>query len=172
MSKTWTIWVAAAFAALAACDGKGTGGSGGGTTPAWDEAATKEARTFVEKMFTVWEAQDLDAFTALLAKDVYMTSFDMDLENKPIRMGTREEAVAYAQSMFAEMKKSGGKLTIKRGTIDCRATSSLAYCAMDFEFDVTMPDGAKVSQPTRASGCLRHGADGWKWVQWHSSLAK
>lgn len=73
--------------------------------------------------------------------------------------------------MFAQMNKMGGMVKVDVHSIECRATSTLAYCAMEHDFKATMPDGSTMSQPSRASVVLRKGIDGWKWTHWHTSPA-
>ena len=142
------------------------------TTAQWDDAAAREVRAEFERMATLWEAMDLEGLKALLATDGFVTSYDLDLDNKPLRMASRDDAVRYAEEMFAQLKKMGGSLKVEIHSIECRATSTVGYCSMDDDFVATMPDGTKVTQPSRVTGTFRKGDDGWKWTQWHTSLAQ
>ncbi len=65
----------------------------------------------------------------------------------------------------------GATFKIDVHSIECRATSTLAYCAMEHDVKATLPDGSMMTQPSRASVVLRRGVDGWKWTHWHTSLA-
>ena len=139
------------------------------TTAQWNDAATQEVRAQVEKTMGAFASMDLEGFKAGLAEDV--VAFEMDLEGKPVRLGSRGDAVRYAEEMFAQVKKMGARLKLDIHSSDCRATSTLAYCTVEFDFKATMPDGSTMSQPSRNSVVLRKGDDGWKWTHWHSSLA-
>lgn len=141
-------------------------------TGMWDEAAAQELRAEFEKMVGMWEAQDGEALEGLITDDGFLTSFDLDLENKPMRMPSREVAVRYVEEMFGQMKKMGGTLAIGQHALDCRATSAFGVCVMEFDFVATMPDGTKMTQPSRVTGAFRKGDDGWKWTHWHTSLAQ
>ena len=112
---------------------------------------------------------DLDGFKSGLAEDV--VAFEMDLEGKPVRLGSREDVVRYAEATFAELKKMGASLTLDIHSSECNATSTLAYCTVEFDFKATMPDGSMMSQPSRNSVVLRKDENSWKWTHWHSSLA-
>jgi len=73
--------------------------------------------------------------------------------------------------IFDEVKKMGATLDMGVPSIHCRATSTLAYCVMEYDFSAMMPDSTKMTQPSRTSLVLRKGEDGWKWAHWHTSLA-
>lgn len=135
----------------------------------WDEAAAGEVRAQVERTMQAFAAMDREAFAAGLAADV--VSFEIDLEGKPVRLGSRDDAVRYAEETFAELEKMGASLQLDIHANDCRATETLAYCTVEFDLDAAMADGSTMSQPSRNSVVLRKGDDGWKWAHWHSSLA-
>ncbi|MBI3796987.1 MAG: nuclear transport factor 2 family protein [Deltaproteobacteria bacterium] len=139
------------------------------TTVQWNDTAAQEVRAQVEGTMNAFASKDLERFKAGLAPDV--VAFEMDLESKPVRIGSRDDAVRYAEEMFAQVKKTFKSLTLDFHSTDCRATSTLAYCTVEFDFQATMLDGSTVLQPSRNTVVLRKGDDGWKWTHWHSSLA-
>ena len=138
-------------------------------TAQWNDIAMQEVRTQVEGTMNAFVSMDVERFKAGLAEDV--VSFEMDLESKPVRFGSRDEVVRWAEATFAELKKMGASLKLDIHSSNCRATSTLAYCTVEFDFKATMTDGSTMSQPSRNSVVLRKGEDGWKWAHWHSSLA-
>ena len=140
-----------------------------GACAAVPKRAPQEVRAQVERTMGAFASMDLEVFKAGLAEDV--VAFEMDLEGKPVRLGSRDDAVRYAEEMFAQLKKLGASLKLDIHSSDCRATSTLAYCTVEFDFKATMPDGSTISQPSRNTVVLRKGDDGWKWTHWHSSLA-
>ena len=166
MSRTWVVLWAAM---LCGCGDKAPSGTTGASM---DEAAARDVRGELTKMLGAWERLDPDFFVSGLAKEGFLAAYDFDLENKPVRIATHEDAIAYVTSMMSQVKAMGATLKVDVRSIDCRATSTVAWCAMEFDFTAKMPDGSVVSQPTRATATLRKGGDGWKWVQWHSSLSK
>jgi ketosteroid isomerase-like protein len=143
------------------------GAAGPALAQASDAAA--EVRAQVEKTMNAFAAMDLEGLKAGLAEDV--TSFEMDLESKPLRLRSRDDAIRFAEQIFAEMKKMGASMKLDFHSSDCHATSALAYCTVVFDFKAAMPDGSTMAQPSRNTVVLRKGDDGWKWVHWHSSLA-
>ncbi len=122
-----------------------------------------------ERTMGAFASMDLEGVKAGLAENV--VAFEMDLEGKPVRLGSRDDAVRYAEAMFAQVKKMGASLKLDIHSCDCRAKSTLAYCTVEFDFKATMADGSTMLQPSRNSIVLRKGDDGWKWMHWHSSLA-
>ncbi|MBI3873004.1 MAG: nuclear transport factor 2 family protein [candidate division Zixibacteria bacterium] len=138
-------------------------------TALWDDAATREVRQVIDKGMDAIAAMDSAWVSVAMGKDV--SGFDIDVEGKPVRMGSRDEAVRYFNDIFAWAKKAGARLRFDRHSTDCHAISALAFCALEYDFVATMPDGSTLSQPTRTTVVLRRGDDGWKWVHWHSSLS-
>jgi ketosteroid isomerase-like protein len=139
------------------------------STVQWNDAATQEVRAQVEKTLGAFASMDVEGVKAVLAEEV--VAFDINLDSKPVRMGSRADAGRYAEGIFAQAKKMGASLKLDIHSSNCRATSTLAYCTEEFDFKATMPDGSTMSQPSRASIVLRKGDDGWKWTHWHTSLA-
>ena len=166
MVRAWVIplgVILAAFAGGAARESRlPTGGD-------WDEAAAREAKAEVQKGMNAFAAMDRETFKAGIAAEI--VGYDLDLENQPVRLGSRDEALAYFDAMSAQVKKMGGKMKIEFRSIDCRATSTLAYATVEFDFSATMGDGSTMSQPSRVTCVLHKGNDGWKWVHWHTSLS-
>ncbi|MGH7713432.1 MAG: nuclear transport factor 2 family protein [Gemmatimonadaceae bacterium] len=141
------------------------------TVAQWDSSAANAVRASVQKGLDAFAAMDLEAIKSVLAQDSWVQTYDIDLENKPVRMATRDEAAKYAEDIFAEVKKMNGTLKVDTKVVDCRATATLGFCAAEYDFSATMPDGRTTTQPTHTTIVLARGADGWKWVHWHSSLS-
>ncbi len=135
----------------------------------WNDTAASEAREQVKETMNAFASMDLESFQTGLVPDV--VAFEMDLENKPVRLGSREEVVRWVEATFAEVRKMGATLSLDLHSSDCLATSTVGYCTVEFDLKAKMPDGSTISQPTRNTVVLRKGDDGWKWVHWHSSLA-
>ena len=141
-------------------------------TAQWDAGAAQEVQAEFARMFGMWEALDLEALKGELVEDGFLTSYDFDMDGKPMKMGSRDEAVRYMEAMIGPIKKSGGSFKIKQHSLECRATATLGYCAANFDLVATMADGTKMTQPTQVTGTMRKRDDGWKWTHWHSSLAQ
>jgi hypothetical protein len=137
----------------------------------WDSTAARDAKAAVDAMVNAFVTMDLEGVKSRLAQDGYVTSFELDLEGKPTRMATRDDAVKYTEDVIAEVKKLNATLSATVKSSDCRATAGVAYCAIDHDFSATMPDGQVVSQPSRASIALVKEGGTWKWAHWHTSLS-
>lgn len=136
----------------------------------WDDAAAQEARAAWDQMTRTMERGDVDAARASIADDGFLGAYDLDMESKPIAFATRDEAVKFMETMIGETKKAGGTVRAQSKTVDCRATATYAVCRGEVDFSVTM-GGQTMTQPSRVTGALRKGNDGWKWTHWHASLA-
>jgi ketosteroid isomerase-like protein len=130
---------------------------------------TDAVRAQVRKTMDAFAAMDAATFKAGLASGV--TAYEADLENKPVRLGSRDEAVKFAEAVFAQMKSMGGRMSIDYRATDCNAAGTLAWCTVDFDFKAAMGDGSTMVQPTRNTIVLQKERGAWKWVHWHSSAA-
>jgi ketosteroid isomerase-like protein len=157
--------------AAAACMQSSTPMADSPTAVMWDSAAETDAKGAVDRMVTAFATMDIEAVKSLLAQDGYAASYELDLENKPVRMSTRDDAVKYAEDVFAEVKKLNATMNVNVKSNECHATSSVAYCSLEHDFSAKMPDGQTMTQPTRASIVLVKEGGTWKWAHWHSSLS-
>ena len=78
------------------------GCAGSPTTVQWNEAASQEVRAQVEKTMRAFASMDLEGFKAGLAEDV--VAFEIDMEGKPVRLGSRDDAGRFADETFAQLK--------------------------------------------------------------------
>lgn len=154
---------------LAACAGETTPAEQTPAAVQRNDAAAREARAQVEKTMTAFAAMDREGFKAGLAEDV--VAFEINLESKPVRLASRDESVRFAEETFAGIKKMDASMKLDFHATDCRATATLAYCTVEFDFKAAMPDGSTMTQPSRNTVVLRKGDDGWRWAHWHSSLS-
>ena len=166
MQRIATLLLAAT---LAACGTETTPAPDASETVQWDTATAGQVRSVIESGVDAFMALDVEGVKAVLSSDWASASYETDLENKPLRMATRDDAVKYAEDTFAEVKKLNATLKIDKKNLDCRGTSTVAYCVLDHEVTATLPKGDPIVQPGRATIVLAKGADGWKWVHWHSS---
>lgn len=139
------------------------------STSMWNDEATNAARSVVEQGLAAVERLDSERLKALSTAD--MVAFDIDLESKPVRMGSLNDAVAYVAGISAEAKKMGAKVKFENVEYNCRATSDLAYCILEYNFVATMGDGTRMVQPSQTTVVLTKSDGAWKWAHWHTSLS-
>ena len=137
------------------------------TSPAPDQHT--QVRTQVEATMNAFAAMDLDAFMHGMAAEV--TAYEFDMDGTPLRLGSRDEVKGFATGVFDAMRNMDAKLSITFDRVDVQVDGDLAACAVEFDSDARMPDGAVTSQPTRNTVVLHRDADGWKWTHWQSSAA-
>lgn len=136
----------------------------------WNEEAAKAARAAVDQGLAAVERMDMEALRSLLTTDV--VAYDIDLESRPMRMGSLDEAITYVTALNTEATKMAAKLKFENMKNDCRATSDLAYCLLEYDFVATMADGARMVQPSRTTVVLSKVDGAWKWAHWHTSLSE
>lgn len=140
------------------------------TASIWDETAGKNVLTLTEKVFRgVVEQMSVEPLKPYLAPDVI--AYDIDFEGKPVKINSRDEAIQYFETTFAEVKKAGAKATLEKKSFTCRATSTMAFCLFEYDFIAVMPDGSTMTQPTQTTIVLNKVGDTWQWTHWHSALS-
>lgn len=135
---------------------------------AWDAAATAALRADCEGMLKAIDAGDFAFMTSKLDADVIV--YDMDENNAMVRFQGPEAVKAYF-AHFEEIAKSQGfKFASTVVSCDAHATSTVGFCAM--EFDQTLTAGGQTMGPFKFRGTLvaRKVGDAWKWVHWHGSF--
>ncbi len=136
---------------------------------ATQDAAAQEVWAATQQGLDNFVKMDRAAFEAALTDD--LVAYDLDLEGKPVRMGSKADAIAYFEAISAEVKKLGGTMNVDIHSHRCSAGESLGFCAVEMDFRVKMPDGTVNSQPSYISCVLRKTPGGWKWAFWHTSLS-
>lgn len=135
----------------------------------WSDDAARAAGTVVRQGLAAVERLDAEAFRSLSAGD--LVAYDIDLEGRPVRMGSLEAAVAYVAAIGTEVKKTGATVRFENLRNDCRATTDVAYCLLEYAFVSTAGDGTRMSQPSQTTVVLTNTGGGWKWAHWHTSLS-
>jgi ketosteroid isomerase-like protein len=135
----------------------------------WNAEAARAARTAVENGLAAVERLDAEALRALCTSDI--VAYDIDLESKPVRMGSLDDAIAYVAAVSAGAKQIGATVRFENVKTDCRATSDLAFCLLEYDFAATMPDGSRAVQPSQTTVVLAKSGGAWKWAHWHTSLS-
>lgn len=138
---------------------------------AWDAAAAEALRAQVTKMAAAFDAGDLAAAKEMFADDAGPL-YDFDFEGKPIRFNSRDEAFAAYEQMMAPMKSQGASMKTELGAVHCGATASFGVCTIEADQTASMPGQPAMTVAMRATVVARKGADGWKWLHLHGSLAK
>ena len=161
MRKSWLLVVVAVLGEVTAVRG--------GAAVGESDSSAADVRAQVDRTMGAFAAMDAAGFEAGLAEDV--VGFEMDLESKPVRLGSRGEAVKYADEMFAQLKGMGARLSLDVHSNECERSAELAYCTIEFDFKAAMENGDMMVQPSRNTVVLRRRDGRWEWVHWHSSLA-
>jgi mannose-6-phosphate isomerase-like protein (cupin superfamily) len=142
------------------------------TMAEWDAAAANEAKAQILDMFKRIDSGDTAGIEASLTEEGWVASYDHDGQGKPISYRSKKEAVELLKAMLEEAKKAGVKMSSNVKSHDCRATATVALCALEFDQSATTADAPASTMSFRATAGLRKGKDGWKWNMWHASFAK
>lgn len=136
----------------------------------WNDAVGNEVLAMTEKAFvSVVDQMSVEPLKPYLATDV--VAYDIDFEGKPVKINSRDEAIEYFETVFAEFKKLGATAKLQKRSLTCRATGAMAICLFEYDFVAVMPDSATMTQPTQTTIVLNNTAEGWKWTHWHSALS-
>jgi ketosteroid isomerase-like protein len=131
----------------------------------WDAALAAEMEAFARGQVAAWEAMDVDRIAATL-HDAGLPVFDLDIQGQPVRLGTRDEQLAYVRAM--KEAAPAGKMSTTAN--HCRAAGEFGWCAMDFQVDAPGPDGKPMPMSMRVTGVAARIDGAWKTIHWHGSM--
>jgi quercetin dioxygenase-like cupin family protein len=140
------------------------------TAVQWDSAATSELAALVQRLNDAWGKGDLETVRTLLAEDGFLRSFDLDMAGKPISFSSKAEVLAFAEQVFAEMKKAGATIQFTTKRLDCRATATYGVCSGELEASAQM-GGKTETMAFRLTAAGQKNEGGWAATHWHGSMA-
>lgn len=138
----------------------------------WDDAASRDLEAAYHKLHEAWNAVDVDALKRQIVGDDVLATFDVDPQtSEPVKLTSKAEIERFTDKIFNGFKSSQIKSVAEHPTIRCRATSTLGVCTEECKVQMFSLDGSKQVQQLRATAVAAKYTDGWRFIQWHMSLA-
>jgi uncharacterized protein (TIGR02246 family) len=128
------------------------------------EAEKAKVKTVVDQFAQVWETEDMDLFSRIMAHDADMVNFGSDAPEHFIGWEGLKGAV---EQMFPAMENT--KITVRDQVIKVHPSGNLAWFSQFWDWELLM-GGQPVRLEYRFTGVLEKRNGNWVFVQFHNSV--
>lgn len=146
----------------------------GENTVQWDAKHSEELAHALHHMHNVWNSGDIPALKRLMKGDDTLVSFELDPHtHAPIRLRSKAEIDRFVDDVVVAIGDESATTQLEMPAINCKATDSFGVCTE--ECTVHFLDKAgKVFRTDKllSTAVAVKETDGWKWIQWHMSVAQ
>jgi uncharacterized protein (TIGR02246 family) len=154
MKNLFAFVVVAAFLAVSAC------------TPQVDLDAEKaKVKTVVDQFEQVWETENMDLFSKIMAHDADMVNFGSDAPEHFIGWEGLKTAV---EQMFPAMENI--KIEVRDQVIKIHPSGHVAWFSELWDWDLLMGGQPVRLEACRFTGVLEKRNGNWVFVQFHNSV--
>ena len=138
----------------------------------WDEKASKELAAALHNMHEVANAGDMKALKNVLMGDDALVTFELNADNMtPVPLRSKKEIDAFVDRVNGAADAQQGEFTLDMPIMNCRATATFGVCTEECTVRFKAADGTERIDKLYGTATGVKTADGWKWVQWHMSVA-
>jgi uncharacterized protein (TIGR02246 family) len=154
MKNLFALVAAATFLVMSAC------------TPQVDiEAEKAKVKSVVDQFTQVWETEDMELFSRIMAHDADMVNFGSDAPEHFVGWEALKKA---AEEMFPAFENT--TITVKDQVIKVHPAGNVAWFSQLWDWDLEVE-----GQPVRLEGCRFTGVlekrnGNWVFVQFHNSV--
>lgn len=154
MKKTVALFFGAAFLGVLAC------------APRLDiEAEKAKVKAVVDQFQQVWETEDMELFSRIMAHDADMVNYGTDAAEHFVGWEALKEAV---EMMFPSLKDI--KLTVKNQVIKMHPSGNVAWFSEVADWDLVAEGKPVHTAGCRFTGVLEKRNGNWVLVQFHNSV--
>ena len=129
------------------------------------EAERAKVKTVVEQFEHVWETEDMELFSRIMAHDADMVNYGTDAAEHFVGWEALKESV---QKMFPSFENI--KLTVKDQVIKVHASGNVAWFSEIADWDLVVEGKPVRSEGCRFTGVLEKRNGNWVFVQFHNSV--
>ncbi len=149
-----------------------TSGSTAKDTVQWDDKAAKELANALHNMHEVANSGDMVALKKQLIGDDVLVTFELAADNMtPVPLRSKKEIDAFVDRVNGAADAQSGEFTLDMPIMNCRATATFGVCTEECTIRFKAADGTERVDKLYGTATGVKTADGWKWVQWHMSVA-
>jgi len=129
------------------------------------EAEKAKVKSVVDQFEQVWETEDMELFSRIMAHDADMVNYGTDAVEHFVGWEALKEAV---EKMFPAFENT--KITVKDQVIKVHPSGNVAWFSEVWDWDLAIG-----GQPVRLEGCRFTGVlekrnGNWVFVQFHNSV--
>jgi hypothetical protein len=136
----------------------------------WDERASKELMHEFHALHEASNRGDMATVKRLIAGDDRLVTIELGTDQKPVALRSKKEIDAFLDRVVQEAADDQGTYELEMPKMNCRATESFGVCTEECTIRYTV-DGVERVDKSFGSGVAVKYPDGWKWIQYHMSVA-
>ncbi len=129
------------------------------------ESEKAKVKTVVDNFEQVWETEDMELFSGIMAKDADMVNYGTDTAEHFVGWEELKKAV---EKMFPSFENI--KLTVKDQVIKVHPSGKVAWFSEVVDWDLVAEGEPVRIEGCRFTGVLEKRNDNWVFVQFHNSV--
>ena len=129
------------------------------------EAEKAKVKTVVDQFAQVWETEDMELFSKIMAHDADMVNYGTDAAEYLVGWEALKEAV---EKMFPSFENI--KITVKDQVIKVHPSGNVAWFSEAWDWDLVVEGQPVRSEGGRFTGVLEKRNGNWVFVQFHNSV--
>jgi hypothetical protein len=145
---------------------------GNTATVQWDEKASKDLAAALHHMHEVANSGNMNALKELIVGDDALVTFELAADNKsPVPLRSKREIDAFIDNINQSAGDEQGTYTLDMPKMNCRATTTFGVCTEECTIHFKRADGTERVDKLFGTATGIKTAAGWRWMQWHMSVA-
>lgn len=138
----------------------------------WDAKASADVAHALHYMHEVWNAGDMEAVKKVIVGDDVLVTFELGADNKtPVPLRSRNELIQFLGNVAKETGKQDEAYVMEMPKMNCRATANFGVCTEECTVHLKKSGSdTRVDKLFGTAVAVKY-PDGWKWIQWHMSVA-
>jgi hypothetical protein len=136
----------------------------------WDDRASTELMHEFHALHEASNRGDYATVKRLIAGDDFLVTFELGSDQTPIPLRSKKEIDSFLDRVVKEAADDRGTYELEMPKMNCRATETFGVCTEECTIHYTV-DGVERIDKSFGSGVAVKYPDGWKWIQYHMSVA-
>ena len=129
------------------------------------EAEKAKVKSVVDQFTQVWETEDMELFSRIMAHDTDMINYGSDAPELFVGWEPLKEAVRKMLPSFENVK-----ITVKDQVIKVHPSGKVAWFSQIWDWDLVVEGKPVHSEGQRLTGVLEKRNSNWVFVQFHNSV--
>jgi hypothetical protein len=138
---------------------------------AWSEQASQELEAEFHRIHVAWNEGDMTTVKKLIAGDDALVTFELDSNQQPVPLRSKKDIDSFLDRIAKEASNDHETYVLDMPKMNCRATAKLGVCTEECTIHLKMGNGVERIDKSFGTGVAVKYADGWKWIQYHMSVA-
>lgn len=138
---------------------------------AWNDRDSKELEHEFHRIHVAWNEGDIATVKRLIAGDDVLVTYELDAESQPVALKSKKEIDSFLDRIAQGAAKDDSAYVLEMPTMQCRATGTFGVCTEQCTIHLKYADGTERIEKSFGTGVAVKYADGWKWIQYHMSVA-